>query len=479
MPITLVLGLVDVTGDGIKDVVAAAPRMPGGSAIFLWAGVPTLSGTIAPTATLVSSNRSSDGALGDSNLRLGVQFADLDLDGITDVIASAPYANIGPVIDAGAVFFFAGGALAGTVTETARFRRTSPKNGDHLSFASGGLQIADVTEDGNPDVVEGSPDTAIPSDFDAGAIHVWAGRPGLAGDVFPSASLQAAGSSRLTLTNEDFEEYGIGMVLADVTGDGVLDVIAASGLADLPGLPSSHDEGAIYVWAGGAGLASGGVVAPTATLLEPDAGSAHYLGLRFGDFGAAVRTVDLNGDGIRDVIACESLGYGYYGYFPSEKVLIWFGGAALAGTPPPDASAETGDTGDQFTDGGRALDFADVTGDGYLDLVGSAPSASNASGTSNGVIFVFAGGPGAKRSLPIHQRLEDTTGSASRLTMESNDGSFADVDADGYLDVLVADPYATITQSAQGAVFWFRGPILTNRRIEPKILSTTRFGPFA
>jgi hypothetical protein len=70
---------------------------------------------------------------------------------------------------------------------------------------------------------------------------------------------------------------GQGLLLADLTGDGTLDVIAAASSADA----AAVDDGAIHVWEGGATLS--GVPARLATFAVPGAASGDLLGAAVDD----------------------------------------------------------------------------------------------------------------------------------------------------------------------------------------------------
>ncbi|MHC5021258.1 MAG: hypothetical protein ACYTGX_14330, partial [Planctomycetota bacterium] len=103
-----------------------------------------------------------------------------------------------------------------------------------------------------------------------GAIYVWAGGTGLTGAVAPTATLTVTGAvASDRLGNAPAQ----GIQCCDVTGDGVLDVVAGAQFADVGG---TVDTGAIYVWAGGTGLT--GAVAPTATLTVTGAVASDRLG---------------------------------------------------------------------------------------------------------------------------------------------------------------------------------------------------------
>src|SRR5262249_13123899 len=149
-----------------------------------------------------------------------------------------------------------------------------------------------------------------------------------------------------------------GDFLEDVTGDGILDIVATSIGATVK---NKRNAGAAFVWAGGPALA--GSVRPTATLVSPTPHTDDRLGERPG----AV-FFDVDGDGITDVLLGS--GYDLFSTYGAGNIFFWRGGSGLTGTAPPDATI------DKFTlmahpDGpdiwgfsSRGIDFADLTGDG-------------------------------------------------------------------------------------------------------------------
>jgi hypothetical protein len=62
-------------------------------------------------------------------------------------------------------------------------------------------------------------------------------------------------------------------VRADVTGDGVVDIVGVAAAADVAGVV---DAGAVYLWTGGPSLA--GAAGPTATWTIPNGFAGDLLG---------------------------------------------------------------------------------------------------------------------------------------------------------------------------------------------------------
>ena len=98
----------------------------------------------------------------------------------------------------------------------------------------------------------------------------WAGGAGLTGTVAPTATLVVAGAQMA-----DSLGYGAGQSvrLADLTGDGVLDVIAVTSPANPGGV---QDAGVLYAWSGGAAMT--GSPALLVTFAVPGAAAFDRLG---------------------------------------------------------------------------------------------------------------------------------------------------------------------------------------------------------
>lgn len=451
--------LVDVTGDGQLDVVAGCPKAAPDGAIFVWKGGSAIAGSVAQTARLEPSKGGPGGTGGklldtvDFEVQ-GLQFADMNLDGVTDVVAARPMATVRFMpANGGTVLVFAGGALSGTVTETAELRRAAPKQYDRMS--GNGMQLVDVTGDGAPDVLCCSRVTDVNA-TDDGSIEVFAASSGLSGSVTPSASLDVPGSM-----SGDWLSFSgsssTGLLAEDVTGDGIRDVVGVAAWATVAGLPSA---GAIHVWTGGSNLTSGASVAPSATLVDPNpTPKSSHLGARFSQ-GPSVHLVDWDDDGVKDLVAFENGAVPSGGGAPLdvERVRVWLGGATLVGTPAPFATAPPQQSDDGFggwlTSGG-GLWFDDVTGDGSVDLLVTAQRFDTSAGQDAGAVYVFAGGPAATGTLTPAAILTDPLGGKSDQFGDVSEFRFVDLDADGFDDIVTTVPNA----QGIGRLLVFKGPI--------------------
>ncbi|MCI0341625.1 MAG: VCBS repeat-containing protein [Planctomycetales bacterium] len=451
----------DVTGDGVADVIVAAPSSdPGGTqdagSVTIWAGGPGLTGGAAAAATLVIPSGMAWDLLGVGSGQ-PVQVADVTGDGTDDLVVAAIWANSGPVQDTGRILVWAGGSgLTGTPSPSATLAVAGASWADQLGLGSGqGVVLADVTGDGTLDIVASAATADIAGVIDSGAVYVWAGGAALTGNPSPLATLAATGAAP-----SDFLGYasGHGVQCGDVTGDGVLDVVAAAVWADVAGVT---DAGAVHVWAGG-GLT--GTPPPTATLINFAASPQDYLGWVTGN---GVLLADVSGDGTLDVV----VGAEFADSPPlsdTGAIRVWIGGPALTGTMPPTATlAATGAVAGDFLGFGRGevIQVAELTGDGILDVVATAVLADVGGLTDAGATYVWAGGGSLGGSVAATATLAVTGGASNDFHgWSSGQGvQLADVTGDGAPDVLVGAQFADVGVAADaGAVrVWAGGAALS------------------
>lgn len=453
---------VDVTGDGVRDLVVGAHSTDVGGianagAIYVWAGGATLTGAPGPLARLQHRTAPSAGdALGSTTSpnggaeSQGIQIADVTGDGVPDVIGCAPGADEGGITDSGGVYVWKGGAsLTGVpLLPTASLVSPTPTALDRLGVSSGvGVQAVDVSGDGVLDVVVASALTDAGA-ADAGSVLVWAGGAALAGTPAPLATLTVTGAvagDQLGLTSAQ------GLFLADVSGDDIPDVVVGAQGADAGGL----DTGAMYVWNGGPGLV--GALGPTATLTVSTGAPGDMLGFAWGHW---IQAVDLTGDGALDLLAAAQNAGGTAG-----AAYVFAGGSGLSGSVGPLASlaAPGAVAGDSVGQGllnalGRdALVHGDVTGDGIADILLAAPLVTAGGVSDAGVVCVWAGGAsltGTPSPLAVLSAPAAASDSLSRVTGWQGLQA-ADVTGDGIWDVVVG---SSLYGSADtGAIFAWAG----------------------
>ena len=458
------IAFVDVTGDGIEDVLVGG-RFGGNFhyKVLMWAGGPGLSGAAGPSARLDIPPGGDNG--------IGWQWVDglrdVTGDGVVDVIvANATQDGVG-VGKTGALYVWAGGAslqgdLAPDFTLTVPGALTGDRLGDHVGSPNPyktpggpGVVVRDVTGDGVDDIVACAWSADVNGVPNAGAVYVWVGGATLS--AAPTATLTAPGA----LAGDELGNGKRGLQLADVTGDGVRDVLALAPHADVGGFT---DAGAVYVWAGGPGLS--GPRAPTATLTGLDSAAIGSDKSFYGPVGFSIGPTmlvgDVTGDGEPDVIT-SGIQAGWGNKVLAGRIWVWSGGPALGGATAPVANLtvtapknidELGSTGR-----GTAFQLVDATGDGVLDVVAGA-SARNLTAALVGGVYVWEGGSGlaGNHVKPVRSFEVPNAAFADRLGWTGGQGiHLVDVTGDRKLDMVVGAMDARVGGvSNTGAIYTWK-----------------------
>jgi tRNA A-37 threonylcarbamoyl transferase component Bud32 len=228
-------------------------------------------------------------------------------------------------------------------------------------------------------------------------------------------------------------EYGTRIFGADMNRDGYDDLVVGAPEAD----PGREVSGVAQIIYGSArGLRRGEDV------LRPDESLDH--------FGTALRVGDINGDGRPDLVEGardEVVARGHMTYCRGTR-------RGLADCVPIAGPASRGTS---------ALAVADVDDDGYDDIVQGDPDVERVDGAVGGEVRLWLGGRDGPADEPIviDQRAfpgEDEYGDAFGTTLGA-----ADVDGDGFADIVVGAPGEDregrdgVTVADSGAITVIRG----------------------
>ena len=374
-----------------------APPMPGGDRLVATAG----------GVNVLSCPSDLPGCGGN------VHTGDVNGDGFTDLIIASPDAD-GGAVDRGRVAVYRG-PLNRTLGAADRWV-TLDGTGSSSRFGAS-IDVRDVNDDGKDDLLIGAPGDGGPSRN--GAAWLWYGQEA---PVHDSIGTVAAA----WIVGEPGQRNGTSVAIVDLNGDGQPDLVS--------GRAAPRGELAVRVVLHDGGLFDG-MLTPTSTVRAPY--SSLDLGRRLANAG------DFDADGREDlVIVDKTSAWVVYGD-------TWTSAVDLNDLP---RSAIT--TARAAASLGHAVTSAgDADGDGYADLLLSAPGTDENNILNSGATYLVYGSPRRMSTIPV-QQLTDLVAARSgppagaAFHGEGNQTGLGqavaagDMDGDGYPELAVTSTEA-------------------------------------
>jgi len=423
-----VYGPGDVNGDALPDLLVGAPDNDlGGSAagaVFLYLG------TSRGTLSLSSATASILGDKANDNAGYALSGGDFDEDGYADIAVGA-YQFDGGASNAGGLYIVHG-PVSGTVdlaSPTVALLGVSKDDDAASALAT----LPDLDGDGAVELLVGAPGYDDGPTKGVGAAYLLA-----AADL--GAGSRSLSSASATLVGEDSSDgAGIATGGGDFNCDGVGDAIVGASKRDSGGT----DRGTVYVLYG---PFSGTVDLSTADLIYNGTANSDFLGVAVSSLG------DFSGDD------CDDWAAGATGFDSTVSgagaAFFFFGGASVSGSGTASLLADGRVTGSAATDGlGNALTAAgDINGDGDLDLLVGAASATSSGLNDSGAAYLFYG----PLSGTLSASAADATlsGPAASANAGRSVAGLGDVDDDGKSDLLIGGDDVTVGAATDAGTAW-------------------------
>ena len=393
---------------------------PPGDAIVGQEALPQLDAPLTASATWSWLGDQVDATIGNVVAAAG----DVNGDGYDDVLLGSQVYDNGQ-LDEGVVWLFPG-SPDGPATTPTWFSESNTTDSGHGWNARG---IGDVNGDGYDDV-------AVPALRWDGAAGVAAGRVQV---FYGSANGLPTTPDWTTEGSQAGERLGWNVAgVGDMNGDGFGDLLVSAPMYD----DSFVDSGRIALYLGGAG---GLANAQTWTWSAESPGALLGSGI-----GSLAGLGDVNGDGAPD-FAVGAQGWAEGSKTGAGRGFVWYG--MPTGGPDTEIAGVETNWGLGYTVAGPG----DVDGDGFADLLITAPMrAGSAGNTYGGIAYLYEGTSGGLNPGPVWSVTGSGVGSCC-AELGAATAALGDIDNDGYADFALGIGRWDAGATNRGAVATFLG----------------------
>ena len=378
----------DFNADGHPDIVAGAWWQDVGGAVKAGA-VHVFWGPSFDTVTVLTSP--TPAATHYFGLDLAV--ADVDGDMVDDLVVGEGGGSPAPVGAYGHLYVFRGAASFSQVPAASIQGLTSEPA---VGLFGRQIHAGDLDGDGAVDLIAGLPNSSFNGISNEGHVEVFYGPQYDRGVIVSSPDPEA----------NDF--FGSRVSCADVTGDGIADLLEASGREDAGGV----------VNVGRAHVFDGPTLQPILTLENPLPDGSNSR------FGNAILGADADGDGLAEIVVTDERDHAFVFRSPDYATYT------LIHRPPP-----PGGPGSTCASFGYYMAAGDANGDGVLDIVIAEPYGER--------VHVALG--------PYWQTVRTVMDQVPKSGAEFGWGvTMADVNEDGCDDLIVGSDLADVGSTSGG-----------------------------
>jgi hypothetical protein len=274
------VALGDLNGDGRSELIVGCPRAGAAGRVYVVAG----NASPGPTIDLAASGASTmiEGTLAGGELGAALATGAANQDTKDDLLIGAPNGSPANRSSAGITYLVLGRApfvAIPSVDQAATLTVLGAAANDNLGSA---VALGDLDGDSRGDLVLGAPGASPAGKTGAGAVYAV-----LLPQSLPASVDLATASAAITLAGtESYDKLGTAVSVADLDGDGRLDLLAGAPNGDPPGRPQA---GVLWAVSGArAAVGRGASVVTAPDLIVYGAGSSDRAAssLAVGDFSA-------------------------------------------------------------------------------------------------------------------------------------------------------------------------------------------------